>query len=174
MAVAEELLACALPGGVTTRARFEWRYGKCEERHWGDVFARFAEYMAREGERAIENRWIRDRGDDASARSEAFAAVNWIMEFMREIVENCGELPSFAHGEATALFLEFFETCESALRLLAAATRRSVVGRTPRNAYFSSDVFQRRVRFMLSKIHAHMPLSAARLNDADENESKAL
>ena len=173
MAVAEELLACSLPGGVTTRARFEWRYGKCEERHWGDVFARFAEYLTREGVRAIENRWIRDRGDDASERIEAFAAVNWIMEFMREIVENCGELPSFAHGEATALFLEFFETCESALRLLAAATRRSVVGRTPRNAYFSSDVFQRRVRFMLSKIHAHMPLSAAHLNDADENESKA-
>lgn len=39
------------------------------------------------------------------------------------------------------LFLEFFEMCESVLWLLAAATRRFVVGRTSRNAYFLLDVF---------------------------------
>ena len=61
---------------------------------------------------------------------------------MREVLENCGEGTAFTHGEAVTAFLEFRETCESVLRLLAAATRKSGhrTGRLMRpTEYFTPD-----------------------------------
>ena len=146
-AIAEDLLTTELPGGVARRAPFAWRYGKCDGRHWSEAHGRLATYLkeaARDarGERGLDREWS----------ERTFAGVNWILDFMREIVEHAGEGSAvFPHGDAAVPWLETHQTCESALRLLAAATRRSVVGKTMRHEYFTSDAFKR-VRTLLSMI----------------------
>lgn len=151
----EELLACELPGGVLKRKRFEWRYGKCDVRHWTACMSRLAKYLEAA---AVEARARGDGGDERAR--ETFAGVNWIMDFMHEIVENYGEGASFAHGHSVVRWMEFNETLENALRLLAAATQRSVVGRTTRHEFFTSDAFKR-IRFMLGKIEEELRPSSS-------------
>ena len=147
--IVDDLLAVALPDGLSGRDAFEWTFGKCDARHWVDVFARFAEYLRNTAHRVRVNRvggvTEGDRSRDEDEGAETFRAVNWIADFMREVLENCGEGTAFTHGEAVTAFLEFRETCESVLRLLAAATRKSVIGRTMRHEYFTSDAVKRSV-----------------------------
>ena len=143
--IVDDLLAVALPEGLSGRDAFEWTFGKCDARHWVDVFARFAEYLRNTARRVRVNRVGGVTEGDEDEGAETFRAVNWIADFMREVLENCGEGTAFTHGEAVTAFLEFRETCESVLRLLAAATRKSVVGRTMRHEYFTSDAVKRSV-----------------------------
>ena len=54
--IVDDLLAVALPEGLSGRAEFEWTFGKCDARHWVDVFARFAEYLRNTAHRVRVNR----------------------------------------------------------------------------------------------------------------------
>ena len=112
---------CVLEGANATTASgrdaFEWTFGKCDARHWVDVFARFAEYLRNTARRVRVNRVGGVTEGDEDEGAETFRAVNWIADFMREVLENCGEGTAFTHGEAVTTFLEFRETCETVMRL---------------------------------------------------------
>ena len=102
--IVDDLLAVALPDGLSGRDAFEWTFGKCDARHWVDVFARFAEYLRNTARRVRVNRVGGVTEGDEDEGAETFRAVNWIADFMREVLENCGEGTAFTHGEVVTAF----------------------------------------------------------------------
>ena len=140
-----ELLELSLPEALETRERFDWKLGKCDARHWLDVLERFAQFLAPYARRvrteAMVDETVEAKGGCARG-SYPIGAINWILEFTREILENCSNSELFEHGAVVSSFLMLPETSESALRVVAAGTRKTVVGKTLRHPYFTSEHFK--------------------------------
>jgi len=140
-----ELLELSLPEALETRERFDWKLGKCDARHWLDVLERFARFLAPYARRVRTEALVDEKCDEEGGRTRGpypIGAINWILEFTREILENCSNSELFEHGAVVSSFLMLPETSESALRVIAAGTKKTVVGKTLRHPYFTSEHFR--------------------------------
>ena len=154
LAMRRDVMGMSFPSAFARREDFRWEYGKGDMRHWAEACARCAAYADDVGRDAMERALLRARDDvrgviddeRAVGRSgddmEVFAAVRWMLRFMNEVCEHCGNREAFEHGATATRLLAVPELAMDAARLLATASRKSVTGRPMKNEYFNTKEFE--------------------------------